>query len=62
VADVIVTSDDTQALPILTNHHHGFALLMGREFRFGTELNASFSRCRATAIGPSQDAGALILG
>jgi hypothetical protein len=62
VADVIVTSNDAQALPILTNHPYGLALLMGRKFEFGTELNASFSRCRATVIGASQDAGALILG
>jgi hypothetical protein len=62
VADVIVASDDAQALPILTDHPHGLALLMGREFGLGTKLNASFSRYRATTIGPSQDAGALILG
>jgi hypothetical protein len=43
-ANVIVPSDDAQALPILTNHPHGLALLMGREFGFGTELNDSFAR------------------
>jgi hypothetical protein len=62
MADVIVTSDDAQALPILTNHPHGLALLMGRKFESGTEFNASFSRCRATAIRPGQVAGVLILG
>ena len=35
---------------------------MGREFGFGTALNASFSRRRGAAVGASQDVGALILG
>ena len=59
---MVVVCNSPQAQALCMDHPDRFLLLVRRKLGLGSELNTAFPGLSPSAVGASQDAGALVLG